>query len=304
MGLLDGKVAIVTGAGRGIGREHARLLALQGAKVMVNDLGGDGRGEGADLTPAQQVAEEIRELGGEAAVNGANVADWDAAEGLITQTVRTFGRLDILINNAGILRDKMSFNMTEEDFDTVVNVVLKGSFAPSRHAAAYWRERSKADEQPANGAIVNTSSEAGLYGNLGQANYASAKMALAALTITMARELERTGVRVNCVAPAAATRLLGTVMQPREEPKPGEYDPMSPAQIAPLVVWLCTDLARDINGQVFSVNGRRLQLLQGWHPVTQVNSEGADWTIERIEGLRADLLKDRDTSIPAFMPQL
>jgi NAD(P)-dependent dehydrogenase (short-subunit alcohol dehydrogenase family) len=303
MGLLDGKVAIVTGAGRGIGREHALLLAREGASVMVNDLGGDGRGEGADVTPAQQVAEEVRAVGVEAAVNGANVADWKAAEDMISQTVETFGRLDILINNAGILRDKMSFNMTEEDFDAVVNVVLKGTFAPSRHAAAYWRERSKAEEQLANGVIVNTSSEAGLYGNFGQANYASAKMAVAALTITMARDLERTGVRVNCIAPAAATRLLGTVLS-REEPEPGEYDPMSPAQIAPLVVWLCTDLARQINGQVFSVNGRRLQRLQGWRPTTQIESAGQDWSIAAIEARRSDLLGDIDTNIPPFMPQL
>src|SRR5262245_56228058 len=234
MGLLDGKVAIVTGAGRGIGREHALLLAREGANVMVNDLGGTGRGEGADVTPAQQVADELEELGVRAAVNGGNVADWKAAEELVAQTVDTFGRLDILINNAGILRDKMSFNMSEEDFDIVVDVVLKGSFAPSRFAAAHWRERNKADGDPVNGVIINTASEAGLYGNAGQTNYGSAKMALVALTIIMARELERTGVRVNCIAPVAATRLLGTVMAAREEPKPGDYDPMSPAHISPL----------------------------------------------------------------------
>src|SRR4051812_2014030 len=171
MGLLDGKVAIVTGAGRGIGREHALLLAKEGADVMINDLGADGRGEGADLHPAQEVAQEVEALGRRAAVNGANVSDWKASEELVAQTVDTFGRLDILINNAGILRDRMSFNMSEEEFDSVVNVVLKGSFAPARHAAAYWRAENKRTEEPVNGAIVNTSSEAGLYSNFGQANY-------------------------------------------------------------------------------------------------------------------------------------
>jgi NAD(P)-dependent dehydrogenase (short-subunit alcohol dehydrogenase family) len=304
MGLFDGKVAIVTGAGRGIGREHALLLAGEGASIVVNDLGGDGRGEGADLTPAQQVVEEIQSAGGQAAVNGANVADWKAAENLVAQAVDTFGRLDILINNAGILRDKMSFNMSEEDFDTVVNVVLKGTFAPSRFAAAYWREQSKASGQPANAAIVNTSSEAGLYGNLGQANYSSAKMGIAAMTITMARELERSGVRVNCIAPGAITRLLATVL-PEGAAEAGEgYNPMAPAHIAPLVAWLCSDLAAEVNGQAFSVSGARIQLLAGWHPVTQLASEGRAWSIEGIESRRKELLGDADPGIPPFMPPL
>jgi NAD(P)-dependent dehydrogenase (short-subunit alcohol dehydrogenase family) len=304
MGLLDGRVAIVTGAGRGIGREHALLLASQGAAVMVNDLGGDGRGEGEDLTPAQQVADEIRSAGGQAAVNGANVADWKAAEHLVSQTVETFGRLDVLINNAGILRDRMSFNMSEDEWDVVVNVVLKGSFAPSRFAASYWREQHKKTGQPVNGAIVNTSSESGLYGNAGQANYASAKIGLAALTIVMARELERAGVRVNAIAPTAATRLLGTVMGDRPQTQAGEHDPLSPAEISPLVVWLCSDLAAGVSGQVFAVSGQRIQLIQGFHPATQIDAGGQDWTIDRIEGLRGDLFAGRSTSIPQFLPPL
>ncbi|MBW8825336.1 MAG: SDR family NAD(P)-dependent oxidoreductase [Acidobacteria bacterium] len=304
MGLLDGKVAIVTGAGRGIGREHALLLAKEGADVMVNDLGGDGRGEGHDLTPAQEVAEEVRALGVRAAVNGANVADWKAAEELVAQTVDTFGRLDILVNNAGILRDRMTFNMSEEEFDAVVAVVLKGSFGPSRHAAAYWKDLNKKTGELVNGVIVNTSSEAGLYGNFGQANYGSAKMGIAALTITMARDLERIGVRSNAVAPAAQTRLLATITGDQEAPPPGTYDPRGPHQISPLVVWLCTDLAKDVNGQVFAVNGRRIQVVQGWHPVTQIDADGKDWSIDRIESLRGELFKDRDTGIPEFMPKL
>ncbi len=301
MGLLEGKVAIVTGAGRGIGREHALLLAREGAEVMVNDLGGDGRGEGADLTPAQEVVEEIRAAGGRAEVNGADVSDWAAAEDLVTRTVETFGRLDILVNNAGILRDRMAFNMTEEEWDLVVRVVLKGSFAPARHAAAYWRERYKATGQRVDGAIVNTASESGLYGNSGQANYAAAKAGLASLSVVLARDLERIGVRANTIAPVAATRLLGTVVQ-HEPPPEGEYDPMSPAAIAPLVVWLCSDLSRDVNGQVFAVSGSRIQLVQGFHPVTQIDSEGRSWSPDRIESLRDRLLGGRDASIPPFLP--
>jgi NAD(P)-dependent dehydrogenase (short-subunit alcohol dehydrogenase family) len=305
MGLLEGKVAIVTGAGRGIGREHALLLAREGASVMVNDLGGDGRGEGADLTPAQSVAEEIRAAGGVAEVNGANVADWSAAQGLIEQTVEVFGRLDILVNNAGILRDRMAFNMAEDEWDVVLDVVLKGTFAPARFAAAYWREQYKRTEERVDGVIVNTASESGLYGNGGQANYGAAKAGIAALSTTLARDLERIGVRVNTIAPAAATRLLGTVVQHEEKPE-GEYDPLAPAAIAPLVVWLCSDLSRDVNGQVFAVSGARIQLVRGWHPVTQLNSDERVWTPDRIENAREELLgKGRfDTGIPPFLPPL
>ena len=304
MGLLDGKVAIVTGAGRGIGRGHARLLAREGASVVVNDLGGDGRGEGADLTPAQQVVAEIEAAGGTAVVNGADVADWGAAEALVGQAVDTFGRLDILINNAGILRDRMSYNMTEDEWDVVVDVVLKGSFAPARFAAAHWRQRAKATGEPVDAAMVSTSSASGLYGNAGQVNYAAAKMGLAAMTITMARDLVKTGVRVNAIAPTAATRLLGTVLADRPEIPDGHHDPLDPDQIAPLVVWLCSPLARGISGQVFSVSGARIQLLGGWHPLTQVDAGDADWTIERIESMRDRIIGGHDTAIPPFNPQL
>ncbi len=301
MGLLEGKVAIVTGAGRGIGREHALLLAGEGAAVMVNDLGGDGRGEGHDLTPAQSVAEEIRATGGQAAVNGGNVADWGAAEKLVAETVDTFGRLDILVNNAGILRDRMFFNMSEQEWDGVLNVVLKGSFAPARFAAAYWREQYKRTDERVDAAIVNTTSESGLYGNSGQANYAAAKAGLVALSTVFARDLERIGARANTVAPVAATRLLGTVIQ-HDAPEEGRYDPMSPAAIAPLVVWLCSDLARDVNGQVFAVSGSRIQLIRGFHPITQLDAEGQVWSVDRIEKARSVLLDGNDTGIPPFLP--
>jgi NAD(P)-dependent dehydrogenase (short-subunit alcohol dehydrogenase family) len=303
VGLLEGKVAIVTGAGRGIGREHALLLAREGAAVMVNDLGGDGRGEGEDLTPAQTVAEEIRSGGGQAAVNGGNVADWAAAEGLVSQTVETFGRLDILVNNAGILRDRMFFNMSEEEWDAVINVVLKGSFAPARFAAAYWREQYKKTEKRVDAAIVNTASESGLYGNSGQANYAAAKAGLVALSTVFARDLERIGARANTIAPLAATRLLGTVLE-HEALEGSGYDPMAPAAIAPLVVWLCSDLARDVNGQVFAVSGARIQLVRGFHPVTQLEADGREWSVDRIEESRSTLLGGFDTAIPQFLPPL
>ncbi|MGE3328283.1 MAG: SDR family NAD(P)-dependent oxidoreductase [Acidimicrobiia bacterium] len=304
MGLLDGKVAIVTGAGRGIGRGHALLLAKEGASVVVNDLGGDGRGEGSDLTPAQQVVAEIEAMGGRAVANGANVANWKQSEEMIAQAVEVFGGLDILINNAGILRDRISFNMSEEEWDVVVEVVLKGCFAPARHAAAYWKALNKRTEQPVNGVIVNTSSASGLYGNSGQANYAAAKMGIAGMTITMARELERIGVRCNAIAPTAATRLLGTVLKDLPEIPEGQHNPLDPNQIAPLVVWLCTEHAAGITGQVFAVSGARIQLVKGWHPVTQIDAGDEDWTIERIESLRPKFLADHDLGLPEFNPQL
>jgi NAD(P)-dependent dehydrogenase (short-subunit alcohol dehydrogenase family) len=204
--ICDGRVAIVTGAGRGIGREHALMLAEQGAKVVVNDLGGAPDGTGADAGPAQQVVDEIKGMGGEAVANGDDVSDWDGAQRMVNQAVETFGRLDVLVNNAGILRDRMLVNMTEEEWDAVIQVHLKGTFAPSRHAAAYWREQSKAGKT-VDARIINTSSPSGIYGNVGQTNYGAAKAGIAAFTIIAAQELARYGVTVNAIAPAALTRL-------------------------------------------------------------------------------------------------
>ena len=204
--MLDGKVAIVTGAGRGIGREEALLLASEGAKVVVNDVGGALTGEGGDKHPAEEVADLIKSGGSDAAVNASDVSSWQGAKDLIDQAVDTFGQLDILVNNAGILRDKMSFNMDESDWDDVIRVHLKGHFAPAHHAAVYWRNRSKAGED-VYGRIINTSSEAGLFGNAGQANYGAAKGGIVSLTWVLARELERYGVTVNAIAPRARTRM-------------------------------------------------------------------------------------------------
>ena len=212
MGLFDGKVAIVTGAGRGIGREEALLLASEGAAVVVNDLGGARSGEGTDAGPAQEVVDEITKAGGKAAANTDDISSWTGAEQLINQAVEEFGGLDVLVNNAGILRDKMSFNMTEDEWDAVIQVHLKGHFAPSHFAASYWRGKSKETGEGVNAKIVNTASESGLYGNAGQANYAAAKAGIAAMTIVMGRELERAGVRVNAIAPVALTRLTEDLM--------------------------------------------------------------------------------------------
>ena len=251
--MLDGKVAIVTGAGRGIGREHALALARAGANVVVNDLGASLAGEGADRTPAQQVVDEIAALGAEAVANDANVADFDAAEGMIGQAVETFGRLDILVNNAGIVRDRMLVNMTEAEWDAVIAVHLKGHFAPTRHAAAYWRERSKAGED-VRARVINTSSPSGVFGNVGQANYGAAKAGIAAFTIIAAQELARYGVTVNCLAPNARTRMTEATFG--EIPRPADgFDAMDPANVSPLVVALCADEAQQITGQCFFVYG-------------------------------------------------
>ncbi len=260
-GLCEGRVAIVTGAGRGIGREHALSLAAQGAKVVVNDLGGAVDGSGGDLSPAEQVVEEIRAAGGEAVANGDSVADWEGAQRLINTAIETFGDLHAVVNNAGILRDRVLANMTEEEWDAVIDVHLKGTFAPSRWAVAYWRERAKAGES-VSGRIVNTTSVSGIYGNPGQTNYGAAKAGIAAFTNIAALEVARYGVTVNAVAPVALTRMtegLGPAPETDEE-----REMRSPRWIAPIVTWLCSAESAGVTGRVFEASGEVLAVAEGW----------------------------------------
>ncbi|HEY5423651.1 MAG TPA: SDR family oxidoreductase [Ilumatobacteraceae bacterium] len=259
--LCEGRIAIVTGAGRGIGREHALSLAAHGAKVVVNDLGGNVDGSGGDLSPAQQVVEEIKAMGGEAVANGDSVSSWEGAQRLINTAVETFGDLHAVVNNAGILRDRMLTNMTEEEWDAVINVHLKGTFAPSRWAAAYWREQAKAGK-PVDGRIINTTSVSGIYGNPGQTNYGAAKAGIASFTNIAALELARYGVTVNAVAPVALTRMtegLGPAPETDEE-----REMRSPRWIAPIVTWLASAESKDVSGKVFEASGQVLAIAEGW----------------------------------------
>lgn len=268
MGACDGRVVIVTGAGRGLGRAHALAFAREGAKVVVNDLGVERDGTGGGSDAAEQVVEEIRAMGGEAVSNGADVADWDAARNLVAAAIETFGRLDTLVCNAGFLRDRMLANMSEEEWDSVVRVHLKGHFAPARHAIEHWRERAKAGESP-EARIVNTTSGAGLLGSIGQGNYAAAKAAIALLTIQQAAEWGRYGVRVNAIAPDARTRMTEGVFYDAEAPE--GWDEKDPANASPLVVWLGS-AACDVTGRVFEVTGGQLNVCDGWQhgPVESV----------------------------------
>lgn len=259
MALLDGRVAIVTGGARGVGRAYALKLAEQGAKVLVNDLGGDKTGDGADLTPAQEVVNEIKAKGGEAAVNGGDVSDWASANAMVQQAVDTFGRLDILINNAGILRDRMLVNMTEDEWDAVVKVHLKGTFAPTHHAANYWRIESKAGRQP-DARVINTTSHSALYANIGQANYAAAKAGIATFSVVAARELQRIGVTVNAIAPRAETRMT----QGLREWTPEQLERRDPEWIAGLVAWLASPESKDVSGRVFEVWGYGITVAESW----------------------------------------
>ncbi len=285
--LLEGKVAIVTGSGRGIGREEALLMAKHGAKVVVNDLGAhfDGTGQ-SSATPAQEVVSEIKKLGGEAIANGDSVADFKAAKRIVECAIDTFGKLNIVVNNAGILRDRMIFNMSEEDWDAVVAVHLKGTFNMCRHACEYWREEDKKGTR-LNGRIINTSSDAGLLGNVGQSNYGACKAAVATMAIIIGQEMKKYGVTANAIAPVARTRLTvdatpSTAALMGSAVPEGQFDAFSPRNVAPLVTWLVSDDAAGVNGQVFRVGGSSVWPMKGWHSATRIRSKQETWEPEKL----------------------
>ncbi|PTR28957.1 NAD(P)-dependent dehydrogenase (short-subunit alcohol dehydrogenase family) [Rhodococcus sp. OK519] len=300
-GLLDGRVVIITGAGRGIGRAHALAFAAEGAKVVVNDIGVGGDGSNTGETPAEQVVAEIKAAGGEAVTNGDDVASWEGAQNLIQTALDNFGRLDVLVNNAGFLRDRMLVGMSEQEWDSVIRVHLKGHFAPLRHAAAYWRAESKAG-RPVDARIINTSSGAGLQGSIGQGNYAAAKAGIAEMTIQAAAELKNYGVSVNAIAPAARTRMTvgagGAMAEAMAAPEEG-FDAMAPENISPLVVWLGSAESKNVTGRVFEVEGGKITVAEGWrHGPTQ--DKGDRWDPKELGPVVADLLDKAETPTPVY----
>lgn len=301
MGALEGRVAIVTGAGRGLGREHALLFGVEGAKVVVNDLGGAADGTGSDLGPAEEVVAEIRAAGGEAVANTDNVADWEGAQRLVNTAIEEFGDLHVLVNNAGILRDRVLVNMTEDEWDAIMHVHLRGHFCPTRFAAAYWRERSKAGDE-VKASVINTSSGAGLLGNFGQTNYSSAKAGIAAFSMVAAQELGRYGVRVNALAPMARTRL--TLQTPGLEdavaaPEEG-FDVWHPGNVSPLVAYLATAEC-PFTGGVWHVGGHEVALYEGWRLLEPLSAEDR-FTVEELAERAPQLMEGRPELVSTGTP--
>lgn len=293
MGMLDGKVVAVTGAGRGIGRGEALLAAAEGARVIVNDVGGDWDGTGRDPRPSAEVAEGIRAAGGEAVAHHEDISEPEGAGSLVAAALDTWGRIDALVNNAGILRDRMIFNMSADEWDAVIKVHLRGTFLCTQRACAHWRERSKAGDDVA-GAVVNTSSTSGLLGIPGQANYGTAKAGIAAFTQIVSMEMARYGVRVNAVAPGARTRMTEKTFGDLRTP-PGDFDPLAPENVAPLVVYLCSEAASAITGQVFGITGGLVQLYRGWTPVAEEDVERR-WTPAELADRVPSLFGDRPSA--------
>ena len=300
MGLLDGKVAIVTGAGQGLGREEALALARAGARVVVNDLGTSLAGDGADRSAAQAVVDQIRAAGGEAVASHADVSSWTGAHDTVAQAYDRFGRLDVLVNNAGVLRDRMSFNMAEEEFDLVLRVHCKGHFAMTRHACERWRDAAKRDGR-VYGRIVNTASVAGLMGTAGNSNYAMAKAAIAALTVSIAREMGKYGVTSNFIAPRARTRMTESMPNSSMFAKPeAGFDTFHPAWPAELVVFLASEAAGDLNGQGFIVWGGEVQLLRGWRVARTIATSGGPITADDLVRRKDELMGDEPRE-PVYM---
>ena len=283
MGALDGRVAIITGAGRGLGREHALLFAAEGARVVVNDVGSAMDGSGDDYSLVDELVAEIKAAGGEAIANSDDVADWEGGRRLVATAVEAFGDLHVLVNNAGILRDRMLVNMTEDEWDSVIRVHLKGHFVPTRHAAAHWRARHKAGHQ-VKAAVVNSSSTSGLFGNPGQSNYGTAKAGIGAFTVILAQELIRYGVRVNAVAPSARTRMTESAPGLAEivaaPAQPSQFDVWDPANVAPIVAYLATENC-PANGQVLFVQGGIVQRFDNWTLGAKVEKVGR-WSVAEL----------------------
>jgi len=287
-GICEGRVVIVTGAGRGIGRAHALEFARQGARVVVNDLGSEPDGRGSSSGPAGEVVDEIRRLGGEAVANGADVADFQQTGALVKQAIDTFGGLDVVVNNAGFVRDRMFVSASEEEWDAVIRVHLKGHFCTSRHAAEYWRNQNKAG-RPVCGRIINTSSGAGLQGSVGQSAYSAAKGGIASLTLVQAAELARYGVTANAIAPAARTRMTEAIFTDMAPPTDGSFDANAPENVSPLVVWLGSAESGDVTGRVFEVKGGIIGTSDGWRDGPLVD-KGARWDPDEVGAVVRELI--------------
>jgi NAD(P)-dependent dehydrogenase (short-subunit alcohol dehydrogenase family) len=299
-GICEGRVVIVTGAGRGIGRAHALAFAAEGALVVVNDIGAELDGSGGSASPAQEVVAEIEAAGGRAIVNGDDIADWAGAERLVGMAIDVFGGLDVVVNNAGFVRDRMFVSCSEEEWDAVVRVHLKGHFCVSRHAAAWWRDQAKATGAPVDARIVNTSSGAGILGSVGQSSYGSAKAGIATLTLIQAAELGRYGVTANAIAPAARTRMTeGVFTEMMATVGEGEFDAMDPANISPLVVWLGSSQSAGVTGHLFEVEGGKLSVAEGWHHGPSIDA-GRRWSPADIGEAVASLLAQSRPADPVY----
>ena len=301
MGICDGRVVVITGAGRGLGRAHALAFAAEGAKVVVNDLGASLQGQGIDLSPAQEVVNEIVAAGGEAIVNGDDISDWDGAGSLVQSAIDTFGGLDTVVTNAGIVRDRMFVNMTVDDWDAVIRVHMRGTFCPVKRAVEYWRAESKAG-RPRAGRVVTTSSGAGLMGSIAQTNYSSAKAGIAAFTINIAAELGRIGVTANSIAPSARSRMTEEAFADMMAPVESGFDAMDPANISPIVVWLGSEQSGHVSGRVFECAGGELSVADGWQHGTPVD-KGAKWDPAELGPVVDQLISDAPTPAPVYGTQ-